>query len=207
MHYNYLLPKNLTLINNNLISIAIVITLNMVYDMLLIGNKRFRESEFDNESELERVVMENYELLFGEYSIYLPQKEVKTSGGSGSVPDAFVLNFKDKVWYIVEIELAKHGVWNHIVPQITKQIVAIENPEMRRRLVDLFMEEVKKSDKLKEKFKELGISEMEFRKTIEEIIEKPPILAIPIDYIPADLKDWASVIKNEVRLYEIKKIC
>ncbi len=67
------------------------------------------------------------------------------------------------------------------------------------------MNEVRNSAELKEKFAELGIDEIEIRRTIEEIIEKPPILAIPIDHIPADLKDWASVIKNEVKLLEIEK--
>ncbi len=73
--------------------------------------------------------MNNYVLLFGNYSIYLSQKKIKTSEGFASIPDAVVLNFKERVWYIVEVELANHGVWSHIVPQVTKQIVAIENPK------------------------------------------------------------------------------
>jgi len=160
---------------------------------------------FENEDELEEIVRNYYELLFGEHSIYLPQQCITTVSGSGSVPDAFVLNFKEKVWYVVEIELASNGVWSHIVQQATKHLVAVRNSEMRRKLIDEFTREVEKSDELKKKFIELGISEIGIRKTIEDIIEKPAILAIPIDYVPADLKDWASVLKNEVKLLEIEK--
>ncbi len=76
---------------------------------------------------------------------------------------------------------------------------------MRAKLTDLFLEKIKGSDKLKEKFKELGISELDIRKTIEEIIGKSPTLIIPIDKISADLKCWAQVVKNEVIILEIEK--
>jgi len=160
---------------------------------------------FRDESELEEVVSKNYKLLFGEYSIYLPQQHIKTTAGFVAIPDAIVLNFRDRIWYVVEVELARHGIWSHIVPQITKHLVAIENHEVKRKLIDMFTNEVGKSEELKNKFAELGISELEVRKVIEDIIERPPILAVPIDYIPVDLKDFARVLKNEVRLIEIEK--
>lgn len=173
--------------------------------MLVSKQGTYRKVEFDNEKELENVVIENYKLLFGGYSILIPQKTVSTSGGHSTTPDIIVLNFKDRAWYVVEVELANHGVWGHIVPQITKQLVAIENSEMRAKLTDLFLEKIKESDELKEKFKELGISELDIRKTIEEIIGKSPTLVIPIDKVPADLKYWAQAIKNEVIILEIEK--
>ena len=173
--------------------------------MIIAGSKKLKKVNFENEEELEKVVKDFYENLFGEYSIYLPQRYVITAGGFGSVPDAFVLNFKERSWYIVEIELARHGVWSHIVQQATKHLVAVRNSEIRRKLIDMFMREVKESNDLKRKFAELGIDEIGIREVIEDIIERPVILAIPIDFIPADLKDWASVLKNEVRLIEIEK--
>ena len=174
--------------------------------LLITKDGLFKKSEFSNERELEKVVMDYYKLLFGEYSIYIPQEMITTSSGYGTVPDAIVLNFeKNGAWYIVEVELANHGVWRHIVPQITKQIVAMENPETRKRLIEVFFGKIKKSDELKEKFKEQGINEVDIRKVLEEIIAKPPILVIPIDKVSADLKYWAQVIKNEVTVLEIEK--
>lgn len=135
----------------------------------------------------------------------MPGHYVKTLSGFGTVPEAFVLNFKEKVWYIVEVELADHGVWSYIIPQATRQLVAVKKPEMRRKLIDMLTEEIEKTDELKKKFIELDVSEIDIRKIIEDIIGDPPILAILIDYVSADLKDWASVLENEVRLLEIEK--
>ncbi len=174
--------------------------------LLITKNGIYKKSEFSSEQELEKVVMDNYRLIFGEYSIYLPQKMITTIGGSGTVPDAIVLYFENEgAWFVVEVELANHGVWNHIVPQITKQLVALENLETKRKLVEIFFEKVKESDELKNKFKEQGIDEVDIRKVIEDIIANPPIVVIPIDKVPADLKQWAQVLKNPVFILEFEK--
>ena len=173
--------------------------------MILIGSKKFRKVSFDSEEEIEKVVRDYYKLLFGEHSIYLPQQYIKTVGGIGSVPDAFALNFKEEVWYIVEVELAKHGVWQHIAQQVTKQIVATKNIETKLKLIDIFTKEVEKSDELKRKFDEIGISEIGIRKKIQEIIMEEPTVAIPIDYISDDLKDWIDVLRNKAIILEIEK--
>ncbi len=174
--------------------------------MLISKQGVFKKTIFANEEELESVVKENYRLLFGDYSIYIPQKTISTSGGYSTTPEAIVLNLKDRKWYIVEVELANHGVWGHIVPQITKQLVAVERFEIRAKLVDLFTEKVKESNELKEKFKKLGISELDIRRTIEEVImEQSPTVIVPIDYVSVDLENWAKRLKNEVWLLEIEK--
>jgi len=55
-----------------------------------------KKVEFDNEKELENIVIKNYRLLFGDYSILIPQEMVSTSSGHRTIPDIIVLNFKDK---------------------------------------------------------------------------------------------------------------
>ncbi|MEB3780550.1 MAG: hypothetical protein GSR85_10050 [Desulfurococcales archaeon] len=165
----------------------------------------FEKAEFTDEKELEEVIFNNHKLLFSDYSIILPQREISTSGGHSTRPEAVILNFKDEVWYVVEVELANHGVWGHIVPQITRQLVALENREMRTKLIDLFLEKVKESEELKAKFIELGISELDIQRIIEKIIGKSPAIVIPIDKVPADLKVWAQAIKNEVIFLEVEK--
>ena len=174
--------------------------------MLITKVGIFEKSEFDNEEELEKVIVDNHKLIFGEYSIYLPQEMITTSSGYGTVPDAIVLNFeKDGAWYIVEVELANHSIWVHIVPQITKQLVALENPETKKKLVEIFFGKVKESDDLKNKFKDQGVDEVDIRKVLEDILAKPPIVVVPIDKISADLKRSVKKIKNEVILLEIEK--
>ena len=41
--------------------------------MLIFNETKFIRASFDNEEELEKVVIDNYEYLFGPSSIYLPK--------------------------------------------------------------------------------------------------------------------------------------
>jgi hypothetical protein len=49
--------------------------------MLLLERRRFIQSPFTSESELESVLLENYEYIFGPDSVLLPKKLSKRSGG------------------------------------------------------------------------------------------------------------------------------
>jgi len=93
--------------------------------MLILGNQQFIEAPFVNEAELEKVVVDNAELIFGSLSIYLDKALFHTPGGTGTIPDGFVVDLESKKWYIVEAELGHDSVWNHIAPQIAKQIIAL----------------------------------------------------------------------------------
>jgi len=41
--------------------------------MLILQDRKFIKTPFDNEQELEQVVVNNYEYIFGPTSIYLPK--------------------------------------------------------------------------------------------------------------------------------------
>ena len=60
--------------------------------MLIQNGKKFIQAAFENEDELEKVVLENYENIFGPSSIYLPKTLIKTSEGIGTVTDGFVID-------------------------------------------------------------------------------------------------------------------
>jgi hypothetical protein len=159
--------------------------------LIILGSKKFSETSFKDEAELERLIASHYEVVFGYHSLYLPQKSIATPGRFESIADALVIDLQGNRWYIVEAELAKHGTWNHIVPQVSKEIVAAENPKTKRALISTVINEVEKSGELRKKFTELGHPEIKIQGILEEIMEKSPIIAIPIDEIPADLKEWA----------------
>ena len=75
--------------------------------MLIIDDRQFVLTKFDSEAELERVVIENAEPPMG-----LARSQIAMVG------------LDSRRWYIDEAEVSHHSVWNHIVPQITKQIIA-----------------------------------------------------------------------------------
>jgi len=176
-----------------------------LYCLIIYGSKRFSKSPFKDESELENVVASFYEVIFGEHSLYLPQRSIATSSGVGSIPDLVIINLRDKLWYIVEVELAEHGTWTHIVPQVTKEIVAADNQATKSILIKAIIDEVEKSEELKHKFFELSIPEIKIQQIIEDIMEKSPIIAIPIDGIPADLQDWADSLGRDIKILEVEK--
>ncbi len=167
--------------------------------------KLYQKTVFKDEDEIERIVLDNYQLLFGNYSILLPKAKINTIGGKGSIPDGIVINFESKEWFIIEVERGIHGTWDHIAPQISKQITAITNTETEERIKTFCLQEIENNKDFKDLLFEIGISEMKIHSNLNRIFECMPIIAIPIDEIPSDLTEWAQTIKNEVRIWEISK--
>jgi hypothetical protein len=173
--------------------------------MLVNEDARYAKASFDNEQEIEDVVQKYAQLLFGSTIIFLPKAKLSTIGGHGTVPDGFVIDVLAGEWFIVEAERAAHGVWEHIVPQVSKQIVASESPENRQIILKLIFNILKEEEHWKEVFAELGIRELEISEKLRQILDKPPTIAIPIDEIPNDLQVWASTLKNTVKIWLIEK--
>jgi hypothetical protein len=173
--------------------------------MLILNDRKFIKSPFDNEAELEQVVIDNYEHIFGPSSIYLPKKKIKTGDGAGTIPDGFAIDLASNKWYLVEAELLHHSVWNHIAPQVSKQVIASLQPFSKKIIQDLAVESYSDDETTREKFQELGIKEINVRKVIQEILEKEPVIGVPIDNISSDLKQWARTLKYSVKLWVISK--
>jgi hypothetical protein len=174
--------------------------------MIIIGDRKFVTSSFDNEEEIERVVMNNAEFIFGPDSILLPKSLIKSPDGIGTIPDGFAIDFASRRWFIVEAELSSHAVWTHIAPQVSKQIVAAQQPASRKLLIEIVINRVREDELLKNRIEELGIDEIDIRQVLTEIIESPPIVGIPIDHVSNDLREWAQTLKNEVKLWIVRKL-
>lgn len=173
--------------------------------MLIFKDTKFIKSPFDSEAELEQVIIDNYEYLFGPTSFYLPKAKIKTADGGGTIPDGFAIDIGQKKWYLVEAELMHHSVWNHIAPQVTKQILASHQQVTKRTLVDLSVKQYKSDPYTKEKFDDLNIAEINVRQVVGDILESEPIIGIPIDGVTEDLKEWARTLKYKVKLWVVSK--
>jgi len=123
-----------------------------------------------------------------------------------SIPDGFVVDIAARRWFIVEAELASHSVWNHIAPQIAKQIIAASQPTSRRLFTELVVSRVKENASFREKFEDLEISEIDIRQFLADIFESNPIVGIPIDDVGSDLREWAQTLRSELRLWVIRKL-
>jgi hypothetical protein len=55
--------------------------------MFIVKDKKYVIAKFDSEDELETVVVDNAEYIFGPSSIYLPKSLIRTADGAGTIPD------------------------------------------------------------------------------------------------------------------------
>lgn len=173
--------------------------------MLVGKSAQYVRASFENEAEIERVVQDYAELLFGSASIYLPKKQITTVGGKATIPDGYVIDLEGEEWYLVEAERGSHGTWEHIAPQVSKQFTAATQTGSLLAILKLALKEVADSSRLQGLLKELGLRELDVPGEIQRILSKSPIIAIPIDEVPRDLLDWARTLKTSVRVWEIQK--
>ncbi|MCP4675775.1 MAG: DUF4357 domain-containing protein [Deltaproteobacteria bacterium] len=174
--------------------------------MIIQGKVKYISAPFESEAELEAVVIENFELIFGPDSIFLPKTLIRSSEGFGTIPDGFAVDLSQRRWYIVEAELSTHSVWSHIAPQIAKQIIAASQPASRRILIESVVNQVKDDSSLRERFEEQGIPDIDIRQFLTEIFESKPIVGLPIDNVGRDLSEWARTLNTEVKLWPVKKL-
>jgi hypothetical protein len=120
---------------------------------------------------LEAVVQSNAEFIFGPDSIYLLKSIIRTSDGTATIPDGFVVDIAERRWFVVEAELAAHSVWNHIAPQVAKQIIAASQPASRRALTELVVGRVKENTAFREKFDDFGVRDIDIRQFLADIFE------------------------------------
>ena len=173
--------------------------------MLLSSDKKYIKVPFKDENELEQVIVLNYEFVFGPSSFYLSKSLIKTSDGVGTVPDGFAIDIGRRLWYIVEAELLQHGVHEHISPQIIKQVLASSQDDAKRKIEDSAVQQYTNDKTTKDKFIDEHIKEVDVRKILREILQKPPIVGLPIDEVNNDIKQWAITFKNEIKIWIIKK--
>jgi hypothetical protein len=174
----------------------------MIFDK---NGRIYSKMEFVDEEEIENVVINNFKLLFGDYSILLDKNLISTNSGKGSIPDGIIINFQENKWYILEVERGIHGTWEHIAPQISKQITAMENIDTKIKIAENCIKKINKNTSFKDLLNEIDIEEINIHGTINKILKSPPIVALPIDFIPNDLKDWSKTLKVEVIVWLVEK--
>lgn len=174
--------------------------------MIIFGNKRFISAPFIDEAEIEGVVEKHYEDIFGPDSIYIPKKKLYSEEGTGTIPDGFVIDIENRQWFLIEAELAKHQLWSHIAPQVAKQMVAAAQPSTRALLVATVVNMVKEEAAIKQKFESQEIDIIDIAPELHKILEKDPIIGIPIDNIGPDMRQWAQTQRLVVNLWLVRKL-
>ena len=173
--------------------------------MIVCGSDKYFRVPFSCENEIEKVVKDYAEYLFGSSILFLPKSKINTIGGIGTIPDGFVIDVESEEWFMVEAELATHGTWQHIAPQISKQLAATDSQATRESLLTVCLEMVKRDKTAAEVFADLDIPQLEIHGKLQAILSKPPTIAIPIDGIPPDLQSWVKTLKFPFKIWLIEK--
>jgi len=173
--------------------------------IVLIDGVRYRLVIPDNEAALEEAIKSNFQHIFGPDSFYLDVKKlIKSKAGIASIPDGYVILFEPKPrWCILEVELASHSIYDHIVPQLTKFNRGIENSSSRKKIVEMFYSIINEDEVLKAKLKQ-QIKTGEIYKFISDLISENPLIVVAIDQRTDELEEAIRDIRGDVRVLEFR---
>lgn len=173
--------------------------------IILIDGVKYILKNPDNEDDLEKIIEKNYKYIFGEESFYFNfKKKLKSKSGIGSIPDGYLIVFNSiPEWYILEVELASHPLYDHIIPQLTKFNRGIEGVSTKKSLIDMFYDEIKTNPILEARVKE-KIGSGEVYKFISDLISDKPSIIIVINERTSELEEAIRDIRGDVKILEFK---
>lgn len=172
---------------------------------MLIDGARYKLWTPQNEAVLEDIVKEHAKDIFGEDSIYFDIKQkIKSSAGIGSIPDGYVITLGDTPrWYIVEVELSSHPLFEHIVPQMTKFSMAINDLNTQRAIVDAMYSEIK-NNVVKQALVLSKIGAREIHEFLSGLISSLPILVIVIEEKTKELEEVCTSLPLKTEVVEFR---
>ena len=88
----------------------------------------------DEVRDFEPLIIEHIKDIFGDSCEYFPKQKMTTLANNRSIPDGFVVDFKNRRWYIVELKLLCDDAIRRIRDQIDDYKTAIQNIESRRQI-------------------------------------------------------------------------
>lgn len=173
--------------------------------IILIDGVKYILKNPDSEDDLEKIIEKNYKYIFGEDSFYFNfKRKLKSKSGIGSIPDGYLIIFNNiPEWYILEVELASHPLYDHIIPQLTKFNRGIESVSTKKSLIDMFYDEIKTNPILEARVKE-KIGSGEVYKFISDLISVKPSIIIVINERTSELEEAIRDIRGDVKILEFK---
>lgn len=170
--------------------------------IILKDGVRYIDYEYASENELEKMVIEHYKEIFGKDALFFDKQMMKTKTGIKAKTDGFIISPDEKRWYILEVELSNHPLYEHIVPQITKFNQAYKSYETRKKITKAFNEDIKSSVEKEMVIQSKGIKEI--HEFLTELVDSKPIIAILINVKTEELEEVCETLPFETRIIEFK---
>jgi hypothetical protein len=155
--------------------------------VLVAESRRFDLLHDLPEGVLENAVKEQWRNIFGKNSEFFEEKApISSKSGRKRFPDGYVVTLSDPPsWYVVEVELAKHGV-DHIRNQIEDFARYVENEQTKGKLIKSMKDQVK----LKGDFERSIRSKYgEVHEFLYDAIHSQPTILVIIDKLTQDIED------------------
>ena len=173
--------------------------------IVLIDGVRYQLITPKSEDWFEKAIQSNCEHIFGLDSFYFDiKKMIRSKAGVASIPDGYVIFFNPKPrWAVVEVELASHPIYNHLIPQLTKFNRGIEDNTTRRQLVDVLYRTFDEDEVLRARLKQ-KIKTGEVYKFISDLVSEEPLIVIVIDQKTEELVEALRDIRGDVQVVEFK---
>jgi hypothetical protein len=162
--------------------------------VVVIDGSKYLRQEYRDEAQLEGLFWRHAEVALGAKLTLLPKTKIRSAGDVASIPDGYAIDFAHRIWYVVEVELARHPIYEHIVPQVSKFSVAIKNPATRRKLMGAIYESVKTDVSLSG----------DTHKALWDIIEREPAFVIVIDTVTKELIEAKDSLPLNPRIIEFQ---
>lgn len=151
------------------------------------------------------------EEIFGKESVYVNVKKMMRSKGDvASIPDGYMIELEDPDhprMYVVEIEIIKHPLFDHITTQLQKFAVGIQKDSTRRTIRDIVYEGVREDRALSEKMRKRSQDE-DLHRAIDQLAFSQLSLRVVIDEVSEQLKEALNSLGQslgEVDVIEVNK--
>ncbi len=171
--------------------------------MIVVDGVRYILRTPSNEDDLEQMVREHTEDIWGENSVYFDKKKLHTPAGIGSIPDGYVVVFgATPQWFVVEVELSSHQLYEHIVPQISKFASSVSNTASQSQIANAIHKTIDQDEILKA-WVRTKIGNTEVYKFLMETVCRPPVLAIVIDEKTDQLNEVCDQLPAKFKSIEV----
>ena len=170
--------------------------------MLLKDGVKYVLHSYGSEEELENMVTEHYREIFGKNSLYFDKETMRTRAGVQARNDGIIISLDENEWFILEVELSTHSLYDHIVPQITKFSNAYRSHETRKKITGFLYQAIKRDPTKTATIRSKEIED-EY-KSLTDLIDSPPTIAIVIDSKPKELDEVCDILPFSTKIIEFK---
>lgn len=112
--------------------------------VVILEGQLYTHHPYASEEELEKLATDHAKELFGKDSRFFNVKrKIVSRSGIGSTPDGYLVDLSNDKFFIVEIELSSHDVVSHVMNQLHRFKLAMQNSATRNGLAMFLAGEAK----------------------------------------------------------------